>query len=90
MLTRQKKVSNNEQHKRAAEINDQTVHADRSAAEARGKNDHLTGQDRSGQVLEHSHQAHAQTRNAHPDGTHQPDGTAFGHEEAAALAYTLW
>ncbi len=90
MSTRHKNGSKNEQHQRAAELDDQTAHAHRSAAEGHDKQDHLTGHERSRQALEHSHQAYVQNGKSHPGETQRQDGDGIGHEETATLAHTLW
>ena len=54
MSTRYNNGSHYENHQRAAELHDGAAHAHRSAAEQRGKQDHLTGQEQSRQALEHS------------------------------------
>ena len=52
MSTRYNNGSHYENHQRAAELHDGSAHAHRSAAEQRGKQDHLTGQEQSRQALE--------------------------------------
>ncbi len=68
----------------AAELHNAAAHTHTSAAEQHGKQDHLTGHERSRQALEHSAQVHekvtAEPRHAH----------VVKEEDIAALAYRLW
>ena len=50
MSTRYNHGSHYENHQRAAELHDKAAHAHRSAAEAHEKQDHQTGQERSGKL----------------------------------------
>ena len=87
MSTRYNNGSHYENHQRAAELHDVAAHAHRSAAEAHGKQDHQTGQELSRQALEHSQNAYQHTEQVHRN----EHGIAlFGHDDIAALAYTLW
>lgn len=52
-------------HQRAAELHDLAAHAHLAAAEHQGKQDHLTGHELSRKALEHSHQAHQVSLQAH-------------------------
>jgi hypothetical protein len=80
MSTRYNDGSHYENHQRSAELHDLAAHAHRSAAEQPEKQDHLTGQQRSRQALEHSQKAHE----------HSTITAAFGHDEIARLARELW
>jgi hypothetical protein len=86
MSTRFNSGSHYENHQRAAELHDAAAHAHRSAAEQHGKQDHLTGHEQSRQILEHSREAHQYTQEA----TAGHGIATFGHDDIAALAYTLW
>jgi len=70
-------------HQQAAELRDGSAHAHR-VAEQQGKQDHLTGHERSRQVLEYSPDFHTQPATIHHG------FAAFGHAETAGLAYELW
>jgi hypothetical protein len=78
MSTRYNNGSHYENHQRAAELQDGAAHAHR-VGEQHGKQEHLTGHERSRQALEHSHEATAGHGLA-----------SFGHDEIAALAHELW
>ena len=54
MSTRHNNGSHYENHQRAAELHDSAAHAHRVAEQEHGKQDHLTGHERSRQALEHS------------------------------------
>jgi hypothetical protein len=54
--------SHYQNQQRAAELHDLAAHAHRAAAEERGKQDHLTGHERSRQALEHTDRAHLHTQ----------------------------
>jgi Protein of unknown function (DUF2934) len=84
MSTRYNNGSHYENHQRAAELHDSAAHAHRVAAEHHGKQDHLTGHERSRQALEHSQGAYLHTQQVHQK------STTAGHEEIAALAHELW
>jgi len=89
MSTRYNDGSHYENHRRAAELHDLAAHAHRAAAEHHGQQDHPTGQERSRQALEHSEQAYLHTSQVHK-ATNQHGIQLFGHNEIAALAYSLW
>jgi len=76
---------NNENHQRAAELQDGAAHAHR-VAEQQGEQDHLTGHEHSRQALVHSQSADGQPQTA----KNGHGITAFGHDDIAALAYELW
>ena len=85
MSSRYNDGSHYENHPRAAELEKGAAHAHR-VAEHEGKQDHLTGHERSRQALEH-HQGR------HLDGPAATTGhgiLSFGHKEIATLAYELW
>jgi hypothetical protein len=84
MSTRYNNGSHYENHHRAAELHDGAAHAHR-VGEQQGKQAHLTGHEHSRQALEHSRDAHQQTKVAATG-----HGIAFGHEDIEALAYELW
>ena len=84
MSTRFNNGSHYENHPRAAELRDVPAHS-HSVAEQHGKQEHLTGHERSRQALEDSH--HAQE---HGQPTTLGHGVAaFGHDDIAALAHEL-
>src|ERR1700722_5698968 len=84
MSTRYNDGSHYENHRRAAELHDIAAHAHRSAEEQHGKQDHLTGGERSRQALEHSKDAHRHTvQAAHGLPPFGPQGIGGG-------AYELW
>jgi hypothetical protein len=85
MSTRYNNGSHYENHQRAAELHDEAAHAHR-AAEQNGHQDHLTGYEHSTQALEHSQDAHRNTQAV----TNRHGISAFGHDDIAALAYSLW
>ena len=85
MSTRYNKGSHYENHQQAVELQDGAEHAHR-VAEQQGKPDHLTGHELSRQALEHSQNAHQDTRAA----TVGHGIAAFGHDNIAALAHELW
>jgi len=78
MSTRYNNGSHYENHQRAAELQDGAAHAHR-VGEQHGKQEHLTGHERSRQALEHA-----------PEATAGHGIAAFGHAEIAALAHELW
>jgi Protein of unknown function (DUF2934) len=84
MSTRYNDGSHYENHQRAAELQDGAAHAHR-VAEQQGKEDHLTGTERSRQALEHSQNTHPHHGAAAGHGI-----AAFGHDDIASLAYELW
>jgi len=77
MSTRQNSGSHFENHQREDELRDGAAHAHRVGAEAREKQDHLTGHELSRQAMEHTQKAHVHTAMAHG-------------ESVGALAYSLW
>lgn len=85
MSTRHNTGSNYENHQRAAELQEGAAQAHR-VGEEHGKQEHLTGHERSRQDSEHSGDfpGHSQS------GTAAQGVVAFGHAEIAALAYELW
>jgi len=90
MSTRYNNGSHYENHQRAAELHDGAAHAHRSAAEQRGKQDHMTGQELSRQAAEHSLTAHEHTTHLQQAGMMGHGMATFGHAEIAARAYELW
>jgi Protein of unknown function (DUF2934) len=86
MSTRYNNGSHYENHQQAAELHDGAAHAHR-AGEQQGKQDDLTGHERSRQAMEHSPQPHPHAPVASTVGH---GIAAFGHTEIAALAYKLW
>jgi hypothetical protein len=84
MSTRYNDGSHYENHQRAAELQDGAGHAHR-VAELQGKEDHLTGPERSRQGLEHSHNTNPHDQAAAGHGI-----ATFGHAAIASLAYELW
>jgi hypothetical protein len=84
MSTRSNKGSHVD-NRQAAELHDGAAHAHR-VAEQQGKQDHLSGHERSRQDLEHSQAAHHDSR----ADTTGHGIVSFGHDDIAALAYELW
>ena len=78
MSTRYNNGSHYENHQRATELQDGAAHAHR-VGEHHGKQEHLTGHERSRQALEHGREGAAGHGHA-----------SFGHDEIAALAHELW
>jgi len=91
-MSTHKNESHFDNHRRETELHEGATHAHR-VAEQHGKQDHLTGHERSRQAEEHSRQALDQTRYAHQH-TQAAAGAhgiaAFGHADIAALAHELW
>jgi len=85
MSTRYNDASHYENHQRAAELEDGAAHAYR-VAEQQGKQDHLTGHERTRQASEHSQNSHHDSQRA----TVGHGIAAFGHSDIATLAYELW
>jgi hypothetical protein len=85
MSNRENSGSHYENHQRTAELHDAGAHAYR-VGEQHGKQDHLTGHERSRQALEHSNAGHQHSQAAAPGHA----VAAFGHDEIAALAHELW
>ena len=86
MSTRYNNGSHYENHQRAAELHEAAAHAHRSAAEQPEKQDHLTGEERSRQALEHSRNAFERSTQVQQ----QAQKATFGHAEIAARAHELW
>ena len=63
-------------HRKAAELHDLAAHAHRAAAEHHRKQDHLTGHELSRKALEHSHQAHLLSLQAHEKTAAKPTANA--------------
>ncbi len=85
MSTRNNPEYQNDNRQRATELHDEPAHT-HSVAEQHGKQDHLTGHERSRQALEDSHDAQG-----HAQATTMGHGVAaFGHDDIAALAHALW
>jgi hypothetical protein len=82
---RENNGSHYENHQRASELQDEAAHVHR-VGEEHGKQDHLTGQERSRQGFEHSQEA----RQHAPAVTVGHGIVAFGHAEIAARARELW
>jgi hypothetical protein len=85
MSTRYNNGSRYENHQRAVELHDGAAHAHR-VGEEHGKQEHLTGHERSRQNAEHSGDVPGHSQTA----TTGHGAVAFGHAETAALAYELW
>lgn len=85
MSTRYNDGSHYENHPREAELADGAAHAHR-VAEQQGKQEHLTGHERSRQAQEHSQG----TLPAEQPATVGHGIASFGHNDIAALAYQLW
>ena len=84
MSTRYNNGSHYENHQRAAELHDVAAHA-HNVGEQHGMQEHLTGHERSRDILENSHDGH------HEHASNGGHGiTTFGHDEIAALAHQLW
>ena len=90
MSTRFNNGSHYENHQRATELRDNAAHAHSSAAEAREKQDHPSGQEHTRQALEHSQSAYHQAEAPHREALNEHGIAIFGHEDVAALAYTRW
>ena len=77
----------------ATEIHDLPAHAHRTG-ELHGKEDHLTGHERSRQALEHSNKAYLTAQTEHQQSMLGHGGEISAHDatqhEIAALAYKLW
>ena len=84
----------NDSHQRAAEYHDRAAHAHRAAAEHHGRQDHLTGHERSRQALEHSSHAYQLSLKAHGGAPAEHAANALAQEatpqDIAALAFQLW
>jgi hypothetical protein len=78
----------------AAEHQDHAAHSHRTGAVHQGKEDHLTGHERSRQSLEHSNKAYLQTQQGHQENTAGHTAAGITHEvkeeNVASLAYELW
>jgi DNA-binding IclR family transcriptional regulator len=90
MPSRYRTGSHYENHPRAAEMHDAAAHAHETAEESHEKQDHQTGQELSARSHEYSQQPHEHSEQAHTNGVNEHGFPIFGHEEIAALAYTLW
>ncbi len=90
MSTRYNSGSHYENLHQASELHDLTEHENSAAAAQHGKQDHKTGNERTWQALEHSHEAHQQTGQTRQKTTNEHGIVTFGHAEIAALAYELW
>jgi hypothetical protein len=90
MSTRYNNGSHYENHQLAAELHDGAAHAHRTAAEAHEKQDHLTGQERTRQALEHSERAYQQAGQIQQHAVNEHGVAVFGHNDIAELAYALW
>jgi hypothetical protein len=77
--------SHYENHQQAAELHNLAAHA-HGAGEEHGKQEHLTGHERTRQTLEHSQESHGQTQTA----TVGHGIIAFGHEDIAVRAREIW
>jgi len=90
MSTRYNNGSHYENQQREKEWMDGAAHAHRVGA-LNGKQDHLTGLERTREAMEHAMEAHAYEQAlAKHSQTHALGKTAFGHDEIAALAVELW
>jgi len=79
-----------ESHQIATEHHDLASHAHSVGVEDHGKEDHLTGHERSRLALEHSNRDYLLPRTGHQT-TATGDTTREAKEQAtAALAYRLW
>jgi hypothetical protein len=85
MSTRYKNGSHYENHSREADLRDSAAHS-HAVAELDGQQDHLSGHEQSQRAQEHSEdpREHSQTT------TVGHGIAAFGHEEIAFLAHSLW
>jgi len=72
-------------HRRADEVHEGAAHA-HLIGEQHGKQEHLTGHERSRQDLAHAPESHEFAQG----GTIGHGIAAFGHHEIAALAHELW
>lgn len=85
MSTRYNNGSHYENHQRATELEGIAAHT-HAVGEEHGKQDHLTGQEHSRLIGEHSGEAHQLFGTA----TTGHGVVAFGHADIANLAYALW
>lgn len=84
MSERYNNGSHYENHPRAAELQNAAAHA-HTAGEQHGKQEHLTPHEQTRRSLEHIEGA------LHPHPPTTGHGvTAFGHQEIATLAHSLW
>jgi hypothetical protein len=85
MSTKFHKGSQYQNEQRATELENGAAHT-HSVGELDGKPEHLTGNEHTRQTFEHAQEEH---RNGHA-ATVGHGIAAFGHNDIAALAYTLW
>jgi len=85
MSNRYNNGSHYENHQRAAELHEGAAHAHR-VAEQHGKQDHLTGHERSRQALEHSQIAYQHTHTM----WNEHELSLPEQRDIAAMAYQLW
>ena len=90
MSAGRKNESNNEHHRQAAELHKLAAHAHFSAAESHGKQNHLTGNERSRQALEYSQKANRLTWQQSGAELKQKAIDLLRHQEVAALAHRRW
>lgn len=84
MSERYNNGSHYENHQRATELENAAAHAHRTG-EQNGKQEHLTAHEQTRRSHEHTEEAF------HPDHATTGHGVAaFGHQDIAALAYSLW
>jgi len=84
MSERYNNGSHYENHPRAAELQNAATHA-HLTGEQHGKQEHLTPHEQTRRSFEHSEEA------LHPHAPTTGHGiTAFGHEDIATLAHSLW
>jgi hypothetical protein len=84
MSERYNNGSHYENHQREIELQNLASHTHR-AGEQHGKQEHLTSHEQTRRSLEHIEEA----MHPHPPTTGHGI-TAFGHQDIAALAYSLW
>ncbi len=90
MADGRKNETYSEHHRQAAELHQLAAHAHFSAAESHGKQDHLTGNERSRQALEYSQKADRHTRQPSGEEQKQKAIDLLRHQEVEALAHRRW
>lgn len=84
MSERYNNGSHYEKHQRATELENAAAHAHRTG-EQHGKQEHLTAHEQTRRSLEHTEETFHSERPTTGHGV-----AAFGHQDIAALAYSLW
>jgi len=80
-----------ESHQIATEHHNLAAHAHSASSEHHGKEDHLTGHERSRLVLEHTNKDYLLPRTGDPDTSTGDRSTREAKQkDTAALAYRLW